>query len=596
MAEFKAPLRDIHFVLDELLDYDGHYQQLEGMAETNQELRHAILKEAAKFAEQNLAPLRRSGDEEGCTWSEEGVSTPAGFKEAYQQYVEGGWAGLAMPEAFCGQALPSSLALTVAIINMQANHAWSMYPGLTAGCLDTLLAHGTEQQQQKYLPKLVSGEWSGTMCLTESQGGSDLSFLRTKAQDNGDGSYAITGTKIFISAGEHDLTENIVHVVLARLADAPAGTKGISLFIVPKFDVTEPSQCGKRNAVHCGSIEHKMGIHANSTCVMNFNEARGYLIGNPNEGLKCMFTFMNNARIGTAAQGLVGSELAYQGALNYALEREAGRSLTGTKSPERPADRLIVHPDVRRMLLTIKALNEGNRAFIHYVSQLSDLELHGNDQQKQEGGELLALLTPIAKGFMTEAGLEAANIGVQVFGGHGYIREWGMEQSIRDARISTLYEGTTGIQALDLLGRKVMGDGGKTLTQFITLIANDLAEMDDEFARPLGVKLQEWGDLTQTIGAAAMNNADEVGGASVDYLMYSGYVILAWMWGRMATLAKEKLTDNDDVFYLAKVSTAKFYFQKLLPRTESLKTTIETGAQSLMDISDEEFEQLAEIC
>ena len=595
MTDYKAPLRDIRFVADELWDYDKHYQSLSGTEDVNSELRDAILEEAAKVAEQVIAPLRRSGDEEGCTWSEDGVTTPSGFKEAYKQFIDGGWCGLSMPEEFGGQALPASLELMTSELIAEANHSWSAYPGLSAGARETVLAHGTEEQQQTYLPKLTSGEWSGTMCLTEPQCGSDLSFLRTRANPNSDGSYSITGTKIFISAGEHDLTDNIIHIVLARLPDAPPGTKGISLFIVPKFIPNAQGEVGPRNGVSCGSIEHKMGIHAQATCVLNFDGATGYLIGEENKGLKCMFTFMNNARLGTAGQGLNHAEVALQRALSYALEREAGRSLTGVRSPDRPADKLIVHPDVRKMLLTIRAFSEAHRALYLFLAQQADKEQRGTEEQKREGAELMALLTPIAKGFMTETGLEAASIGVQVYGGHGFIREWGMEQNLRDARISTLYEGTTGIQALDLLGRKIMGDGGAMFGRFAKRVATDCAEMDPTYASQIQQKLAEWGELATSIGGKGMKNPDEIGAASVDFLMYSGYVIHAWLWGKMGTLAKAKLAEGDDVFYRAKVATADFYFAKILPRTETHKVGIEIGGESLMSLSDSDFEALAEL-
>lgn len=590
MSNYKAPLRDIQFVFDEILDSETHYKNLPGSDDLTLELRDAIFNEGAKFTEQVLSPLRRSGDEEGCTWSEQGVTTPAGFPDAYQQFVEGGWPGLSMPEQFGGQNLPHSIDLAISEMAGEANHAWSMYPGLSAGCRATLVAHGTEQQREKYLHKLVSGEWTGTMCLTEPQCGSDLSFLRTKAEDNGDGSYAITGTKIFISSGDHDMAENIIHIVLARLPDAPAGTKGISLFIVPKVMPNDDGSLGDRNPVNCGSIEHKMGIHANATCVMNFDGAKGYLIGEPNRGLNCMFTFMNTARIGTSLQGMCHAEVALQGAMTYALDREAGRSLTGVKSPDRPADQLIVHPDVRRMLHTIRAFAEGNRAFIYYLAQMSDHEWCSEGEEKQNALDILSLLTPIAKGFMTETGVEASNLGVQVYGGHGYIREWGMEQNLRDARISTLYEGTTGIQGLDLLARKVMSDGGANFGKFVAMVTAESQQMAPEFAEPLQQHLAEWAELTAHIGAKTQQNLDELGAASVDYLMYSGYVVLAWFWGKMGTVAKDK--QADEAFYRVKYGTAQFYFQKLLPRTLSYKATIETGTDVLMAVSDDDYRAL----
>jgi hypothetical protein len=590
MADYKAPLRDIRFVIDELLDADSHYKAIPGAEDMNQELRDAILDEAAKFSEQTLAPLRRIGDEEGCQWSEDGVTAPAGFADAYQQFIDGGWPGLSMPEAFGGQGLPSSVDLILSEITGQSNHAWAMYPGLSAGCRETLIAHGSDEMQQVYLPKLVSGEWTGTMCLTEPQGGSDLGFLRTKAEENGDGTYSITGTKIFISSGDHDMAKNIIHVVLARLPGAPEGTRGISLFIVPKFLVNEQGELDSSKNVNCGSIEHKMGIHGNATCVMNFDGSKAYLIGEENKGLKCMFTFMNTARVGTALQGQAHAEVALQGALSYALEREAGRSLTGAKSPDRPADRLIVHPDVRRMLLTIRAFSEGNRAFLHFLAQQIDKESRGDEAQKKEGAELMALLTPIAKGFMTESGVEAASLGVQVYGGHGYIREWGMEQNLRDARISTLYEGTTGIQALDLLGRKILPDAGKNFGNLIALITADMEKMDTEFAEPLQLQLQEWTELTAAIGGKAMESLDEVGAASVDYLMYSGYVVLAWFWGQMGTLANAKMGGSEDSFYKVKIATAQFYFDRVLPRTISHKAMIMAGSGTMMNLDDADFD------
>lgn len=589
MSDYQAPLRDIRFVCDELLDAEGHYQSLPGAEEVNLELRDAIMEEAAKLCEQVLAPLRRVGDEEGCEWSAEGVTAPPGFAEAYKQFIDGGWPGLSMPEEFGGQGLPSSLDLLVSEMIGQANHSWAMYPALSAGCRATLIAHGSDELRSTYLGKLITGEWTGTMCLTESQCGSDLSFLRTKAEDNGNGSYAVTGTKIFISSGDHDMADNIIHLVLARLPDAPAGTRGISLFIVPKFLPDEQGECGVRNTVNCGSLEHKMGIHGNATCVMNFDGATAYMIGEPHKGLKCMFTFMNSARLGTALQGLSHAEVALQGALSYALDREAGRSLTGVKSPERPADKLIVHADVRRMILTIRAFAEGHRAFTHYLGQLVDKEWRGNPEQQQQADALLSLLTPIAKGFMTETGLEAASVGVQVYGGHGYIREWGMEQNLRDARISTIYEGTTGIQALDLLARKIMGDGGKNFAHFIALVTADLDGMDQQFAQPLEQKLSEWTALTTQLGANMQDSPDELGAASVDYLMYSGYIVLAWFWGRMGTLAGKHNKAGDDAFYRVKASTAQFYFERILPRTAAHREMIMAGAGSIMAISDEDF-------
>ncbi|MBK6739200.1 MAG: acyl-CoA dehydrogenase C-terminal domain-containing protein [Haliea sp.] len=596
MPDYKAPVRDIRFVINEVLESEKLYQTLPGFGEATEELMNAIIDEGARFAENVIAPLNRSGDEEGCHWSEEGVRTPAGFKEAYRQYVDNGWPALSADSEYGGQGLPSMLGIMMNEMAGTANWSWVMYPGLSHGAVNTVEAHGDAGQKEKYLTKLISGEWTGTMCLTESQCGSDLGLLRTKAEPQADGSYAITGTKIFISAGEHDMTDNIVHIVLARLPDAPEGTKGISLFIVPKFNVKEDGTIGERNAVHCASIEEKMGIHGNATCVLNFDGARGFLIGPPNRGLNAMFTFMNTARIGTATQGLAHAELSFQGALTYAKDRLAMRSLTGPKNPSGPADPIIVHPDVRRMLLTQKAFAEGSRAFLYYLAQQGDIVAAGSEEQAKAADDLMALLTPIGKAFVTEAGFESANLGLQVFGGHGFIREWGMEQIVRDARIAMLYEGTTGIQALDLVGRKVLGSGGKLLLGFTAVIdefcnAHDAAE-HAAFVKPLRAHTQEWLDLSMKLGEAAMANADNAGAGAVDYLMYSGYVTLAYFWARMAVLAQQKIAaaDGDVSFYEAKVMTARFYFERLLPRTESLKITMLAGADNIMDMPEALFQ------
>jgi alkylation response protein AidB-like acyl-CoA dehydrogenase len=595
MPEYKAPQREMRFIMHELLDSQGLYQTLPGCEEATTDLLDAIVAEGAKFSEEVLAPLNQSGDEEGCHWSEEGVTTPAGFKEAYQQYVENGWPALSAPSEYGGQGMPGLLGIILNELAGTANWSWGMYPGLSLGAVRTVLEHGSEEQRETYLGKLVSGEWTGTMCLTEAHCGSDLGLLRTKAEPNADGSYSVTGTKIFISAGEHDMADNIIHIVLARLPDAPEGSKGISLFIVPKFLVNEDGGVGERNQVHCASIEKKMGIKASATCVMNFDGARGYLIGPPNKGLACMFTFMNVARLGTAVQGLCHSELSYQGALAYARERLAMRSITGPKNPDGPADPIIVHPDVRRMLLTQKAFAEGSRAFLYYLSQLSDIERFAEGERAQEADDLMALLTPIAKAFITETGFESANMGVQIFGGHGFIREWGMEQIVRDARISMLYEGTTGIQALDLLGRKVLGSGGKLLLGFTGQIQEFCEQHGqkeaEEFIKPLRAYIDEWAELTMKIGEAAMTNPDEAGAAAVDYLMYSGYVTLAYFWARMAMLAQEKLAagDVDREFYEAKLYTARFYFDRLLPRTLAHKESMLSGSDNLMEMDEALF-------
>ncbi len=598
MAEYKAPLRDIRFVRDELLNFPEHYKNLPGCEEATPDVVQSILEEGAKFAEEILAPLNRTGDEEGCTWSEGGVvTTPKGFKEAYKQYVEGGWAALASPAEYGGQGLPESLALSLGEMISEANWAWGMYPGLSNGAKRTILAHGSDEQKKIYLTNLTTGHWTGTMCLTEPHCGTDLGLLRTKAEPQSDGSHKITGTKIFISSGEHDMADNIVHIVLARLPDAPAGNKGISLFIVPKFLPDKDGGVGPRNAVTCGSLEHKMGIHGNSTCVLNFDGATGFLIGPPNRGLACMFTFMNAARIGTAMQGLASSEVAFQNATRYARERLQMRSLSGAKAPDKPADPIIVHPDVRRMLLTMKAVSEGARMLMYFCGQQVDITLHHPDETSRAHADgLLALLTPIAKGFLTELGVECAYLGMQVFGGHGYIAEWGMEQNLRDARISTLYEGTTGIQALDLLGRKVLGTQGQALMGFTKIVhafckANEADDAVKNFISPLAQLNKEWGEITMKIGMAAMKNPDEAGAAATDYLMYSGYVTLAYLWAAAAKVAAEKLAAGsaEDGFYKAKLQTARFYFERIVPRTRAHAAAMQSGAANLLDMSEANF-------
>ncbi len=589
MSDYKVPMRDMQFIMNELLDFAGHYEQIGKGEDADPDVVAAILEENTKFCENVLAPLNAVGDAQGCTWNDGAVTTPDGFKDAYEQFVEAGWPSMTHSPDIGGQGLPESLGTIMSEMIGTANWSWGMYPGLSHGCMKTLELHGTEEQQSTYLSKLVEGRWTGTMCLTEAHCGSDLGMLRTKAEPQADGSYKISGTKIFISAGEHDMSENIVHIVLARLPDAPEGTKGISLFVVPKFLPNADGDVGERNGVSCGSLEHKMGIHGNATCVMNFDAATGYLVGPPNRGLNCMFTFMNTARIGTAIQGVVHAEMGYQKSLAYAKDRVQFRSLSGPKNPNGPADPIIWHPDVRRMLLTQKAFAEGGRMLLYYASQLVDIDHYSDDEElKKNANDLLALLTPIAKAFLTETGLESANLGMQCFGGHGYIREWGLEQNVRDARISTLYEGTTGIQALDLLGRKVLMSQGETLKCFTKIIhkfcqANESNAAMKEFIEPLAALNKEWGEVTMHIGLTAMENQEEVSAASVDYLMYSGYITLAYFWARAAEVALAQGDSEDAHFYQSKIKTARFYFQRLLPRTKSLLVTMKSGADNLMD-------------
>ncbi len=596
MPDYKAPLRDMRFVMDEVFDFAAGYQT-HGLTDASPDLVDAILEESAKFAGEVLAPLNRTGDEEGCHFDDGVVTTPKGFKEAYQQYVDNGWAAMSGPVEFGGQGLPASLGLVVNEMTASANYAWNMYPGLTHGCAAAIRAHGSQEQKELYLNKLVPGHWTGTMCLTEPHCGTDLGLIKTRAVPQADGSYSVTGTKIFISSGEHDMAENIVHLVLAKLPDAPAGTKGISLFIVPKFLPDANGEKGERNAVKCGSIEHKMGIKASATCVMNFDGATGFLIGEVNKGLACMFTMMNSARLGTGMQGLCHGEASYQNALAYAKDRLQMRSLSGAAEPDKAADPIIVHPDVRRMLLTMKAFNEGNRALAYYTAQLLDNAHYSQDEAVRANAEdQLAFLTPICKAFMTETGLEVTLLGMQVFGGHGYIREWGQEQQVRDCRIAPIYEGTNGIQALDLLGRKVLMSQGKLLgafsrevQQFCEANAGN-GQLADYFGKLAALNAQ-WGELTKQVMVKSMQNREEVGAASMDFLMFSGYVIHAFFWLKMAVVAQQKLEAGavDAGFYQAKLATQEFFFKRLLPRAQAHVAALEAGADTLMQLAAEQF-------
>ncbi len=602
MLTYKAPLRDIKFLMNEMFDFQAHYQTLENGSAADAETVDMILSGFADFAENVLSPLYQPADAEGCTFKDGEVTTPTGFKEAYQQFVEGGWQGISYPEEFGGMNLPMSLNLIKSEMMGTANWPWAMYPGLTTGSVNTILQYGDDAQKATYLPKLISGEWSGTMCLTEAQCGTDLNQMKTRAVPNDDGTYAITGSKIFISAGEHDLTENIVHIVLARLPDAPAGTKGISLFIVPKFLPTDTGEVGARNAVACGSIEHKMGITSSATCVINFDGATGFLIGEPNKGLKAMFTYMNTARIGTGIQGLSHMELSFQNALPYAKERRSMRALSGTKEPNQPADAIIHHADVRRMLLTQKAFTEGARSMIYhtarYADKLAEAVAKGDEEAIKQWDDKIGFYTPILKGFLTELGIECAKHGQQIYGGHGYIKESGMELIARDARISTLYEGTTGVQALDLLGRKVLlHGGGKVIRDYTASIMKWCGEyaLDKDmrkFVWTLTKLCAEWNMLTARLLLTARKDRDIVSAASDDFLMYSGYVMMAYHWARMAAVSFDKLKNGGEQpkeFYLAKTQTAEFYFEKLLPRSSAHAESMTVPSEVMMQMDIEHF-------
>ena len=596
MPEYKAPLRDMRFVLDDLLDASSHYGALEGRAEFDEETREAILNEAAKLAENVLSPINQSGDEEGCKFSDGNVTTPTGFKEAFKAFGEGGWAGMVAGEEIGGANLPASAGILTNELFGTANWAWNMYTGLTFGAVKCISEHGSDEQRNLYVAKMVEGLWTGTMCITEAHCGSDVGLARAKAEPQADGSYKISGAKHFITGGDHDMAENIVHLTLARIVGAPEGTAGITLFIVPKFLLDAEGNPGERNPVFAGSIEKKMGIKGSATCVMNFDGATGFMVGTENSGLAQMFTMMNEARLGTGLQGLCSAQLAYQGSLAYAKDRLAMRSLTGAKNPDGPADPIIVHPDVRRMLLTQKALTEGFRAFLYELSFDGDKITNGATEEiRKAAGDRMALLTPIAKAFCTELGFESSNLGLQVFGGHGYIHEWGIEQVVRDCRISMVYEGTTGIQALDLIGRKVLGSGGELLRNYTKEIykfckANEADEALKEQVEQLMALNTQWGELTMAIGGK-VENLDEVGAASVDFLMFGGYVAMAYTWLRMSKVAQEKLAEGttEEPFYSAKVKTADFYFKRLLPRAAAHAQSALGGADCLMDMDEDQF-------
>ncbi|MDA3912670.1 acyl-CoA dehydrogenase C-terminal domain-containing protein [Oleiagrimonas sp.] len=591
MTRYVAPIQDMRFALYDLLGADATMAGLRGGEVINRELIDAVLEEAGRFNEQVLAPLNQSGDAEGCHFDAETatVTSPKGFKQAYAQYVEGGWPGLNAPEAYGGQNLPHTIGVLVKEMIDSANLAWGTYPLLSNGASDALLTHAEEWQREVFLKPLVEGRWTGTMCLTEPQAGSDLGLLKTHAvAGKTEGTWCISGTKIFITAGEHDLAENIVHLVLARLPDAPAGSRGISMFIVPKFKVGRDGAMGERNAVACGSIEHKMGLKGSATCVMNFDGAEGYLIGQPHKGLAAMFTMMNAARLAVGIQGLSLIERALQNSLAYCRERLQMRALSGAVAPDKAADPIIVHPDVRRMLLTQRAFAEGGRALVLYAALQSDIhERSTDDAERARAGEVLGFLIPICKGLLTEISVECTYHAMQTYGGHGYIAEYGIEQFARDARITTIYEGTTQIQALDLLGRKVMqlqGAGLKHLLGDIAAFCQAHAgdEALGEFVGPLAVHAKTWSDLTQDLGKRAQSNPEEIGAAAVDYLFYSGYIVLAWIWARTAAVAgKSALPEAGRT---AKLDTARFYFARILPRTHAHLAAMKSGIEGLPEV------------
>jgi alkylation response protein AidB-like acyl-CoA dehydrogenase len=592
MPVYNPPLRDMQFVMHEVLKVTDDYQSMPQYADADKDTINAVIEEAGKFASQVTFPLNISGDTEGCKLDKttHEVTTPKGFKEAFAKYVEGGWPALSCDPAYGGQGLPLVVNQCLYEMLNSANQAWTMYPGLTHGAHAALHTHGTEEQKKLYLGKMTSGEWTGTMCLTEPHCGTDLGLMRTKAEPQADGTYKITGNKIFISAGEHDMTSNIVHLVLARLPDAPVGIKGVSLFIVPKFLVKPDGSVGERNGIYCGGLEHKMGIHGNSTAQMVLDGAIGTLVGQPNKGMQGMFVMMNAARLGVGNQSLGLTEVAYQNALAYAKDRIQMRSLSGPKAKDKPADPIIVHPDVRKMLLTAKAYAEGGRALATFCAVLLDKEHnHADEKVRKDSGEMLSLLTPIVKAFLTDNGHIATNMCMQVFGGHGFIKEWGMEQYVRDNRINMIYEGTNTIQSLDLLGRKVLGNNGATLQKFGKLIGKlveeeGVNEKMAEFITPIAILGDQMTKFTTELGFKGFQNPDEIGAAAVDYLRVAGHLVFGYFWARMAqTALREIANGNTDPFYLAKVQTARFYFAKLFPETASLMRTARAGSKVLMD-------------
>jgi alkylation response protein AidB-like acyl-CoA dehydrogenase len=592
MPSYTPPLRDMQFVMHELLNANEELKPMARYADVDADTINAVLEEGGKFASEVIFPLNMSGDEEGCKLDQatHAVTTPKGFKQAYEQYIAGGWPGLSGDTEYGGQGLPLVVNQCFYEMLNSANQAWTMYPGLTHGAHAALHAHGTDEQKATYLKKMTTGEWTGTMCLTEPHCGTDLGLMRTKAEPQADGSYRITGNKIFISAGEHDMAGNIIHLVLARVTDAPPGIKGVSLFIVPKFLVNKDGSLGERNGIYCGGLEHKMGIHGNATCQMVLDGAVGTMVGQPNKGMQGMFVMMNAARLGVGNQSLGLTEVAYQNALAYAKDRIQMRSLSGPKAKDKPADPIIVHPDVRKMLLTAKAYAEGGRALAMFCALLLDkVHYHPDEKVRKDSDEMLSLLTPIVKAFLTDNGHISTNACMQVFGGHGFIKEWGMEQFVRDNRINMIYEGTNTIQSLDLLGRKVLGNNGATLAKFGKLVGKLVAEEGvnekmAEFINPLAYLGDQMTKFTTEIGFKGFQNADEVGAAAVDYLRVAGHLVFGYFWARMAQVAlREIAAGNTDPFYQAKLQTARFYFARLFPETATLMRTARAGSKVLMD-------------
>ena len=596
MADYQAPLREMRFVLNEVFDAPALWASLPGVAENvDPDTADAILEEAGKITSGVLAPINREGDEQGCHWNEGEVTTPDGFREAYQTLVEGGWNGLGGNPEFGGMGMPKTLVAQFEEMMQGANMSFGLAPMLTAGACVALNAHGSPELKEKYLPKLYSGEWSGAMDLTEPHAGTDLGIIRTKADPQDDGSYRITGTKIFITWGEHDMAENIVHLVLAKLPDAPKGPKGISMFLVPKFLVNEDGSLGERNQFGCGSLEKKMGIKASATCVMNYDGATGWLVGEPNKGLAAMFTMMNYERLGVGIQGLGAAEASLQSARAYANERTQSRAPKGAQQPDQAADPILVHPDVRRMLLTMKSFVEGGRAFSTYVAGWLDRAKYSDDdQQRQYADGMVALLTPVAKAFLTDRGLDTTILGQQVFGGHGFVREWGQEQLVRDCRITQIYEGTNGIQAMDLMGRKVVGSDGKLFELFAEDVTDFIEQNSDDavlrpYLEPLAAAVERLADVTELVIKQAGENPEAIGAAAVDYLDMFGYTALAYMWAKMVKAAAGKAEGDTSGFYTGKLKTARFYFDRLLPRTVALGEGIRSGADAMMAPSVDEI-------